>query len=246
MRLKVLCCEVFYREICSLIASSPHKCDVEFLPKGLHDIGSEKMSARLQEVLDAIDPGEYDAVAMVYGLCNNGTVGIRSTKLKLVIPKAHDCITLFMGSRDGYREYFDAHPGTYYRTSGWLERDDASGAGETTVPQQLGMVTSYDELVEQYGEENAKFVMEAMGGGEQHYDRLTFIRMGIEGEDRFREQAREEADQRGWRFEELDGDMGLLRRLIHGEWDDDFLVLEPGESLTPSYGDEVMKSADNG
>lgn len=243
MRLKILCCEVFYREICSLIATSPHYCDVEFLPKGLHDLDSDKMSARLQAVLDDVDAERYDAVALVYGLCNNGTAGIRASKLKLVIPKAHDCIALFMGSRSRYREYFDAHPGTYYRTSGWLERDDASGAGDTTIPQQLGMTISYEQLVEQYGEENAAFVMEAMGGGEQHYSQLTFIRMGIEGEDRFREQAREEAETRGWLFEELNGDMELLRKLIYGEWDDDtFLTLDPGESLDPSYDDDVMKT----
>ncbi len=241
MRLKVMCCEVFYREICSLMATSPHQCDVEFLPKGLHDLGAEKMSARLQEVLEAVDPDRYDAVAMVYGLCNNGTVGVVAPKLRLVIPKAHDCIALFLGSRGRYREYFDAHPGTYYRTSGWLERDDASSAGDTTIPQQLGLTTSYEQLVEQYGEENAKYVMEMMGGGEQHYDRLTFIRMGIEGEDRFRDQARDEAEQKQWQFEELKGDMGILRKLIYGEWDDAFLVLEPGESLEPSYDEQVVR-----
>ena len=243
MRLKVLCCEVFYREICSLMATSPHQCDVEFLPKGLHDLGAEKMSVRLQAVLDAVDADCYDAVAMVYGLCNNGTVGIRAAGLKLVIPKVHDCIALFLGSRGRYRDYFDAHPGTYYRTSGWLERDDASSAGDTTIPQQLGLTTSYEQLVEQYGEENAKYVMEMMGGGELHYDRLTFIRMGIEGEDRFRDQAREEAERKQWQFEELAGDMSMLRKLVYGEWDDDFLVLDPDESLQPSYDEQVVRKS---
>jgi hypothetical protein len=242
MHLKVLCCEVFYREICSLVATSPHQCDVAFLPKGLHDLGAERMQARLQECLDAVDAERYDAVALVYGLCNNGTVGIRSKTLPVVIPKSHDCIALFMGGRDRYREYFDAHPGTYYRTSGWIERDDASGVGDTTIPQQLGIYDTYQQLVEQYGEDNAKYVMEMMGGGEQHYDRLTFIRMGIEGEDRFREQARKEAESREWTFDELEGDMSILRKLIYGEWDDDtFLVLSPGEALTPSYDEHVVK-----
>ncbi len=241
MRLNVLCCEVFYREICSLIATSPHQCDVAFMPKGLHDLGAEKMSARLQACLDAVDPERYDAVAMVYGLCNNGTVGIKASGLKLVIPKVHDCISLFMGSRSRYREYFDAHPGTYYRTSGWLEREDASGAGEATIPQQLGMTMSYQNLVDQYGEDNAKYVVEMMGGGEAHYDRLTFIRMGIEGEERFQKQACKEAADKQWTFEVLKGDMSILRKLIYGEWDDDFLVLEPGESLVPSYDEQVVK-----
>ncbi|MBT3194698.1 MAG: DUF1638 domain-containing protein [Verrucomicrobia bacterium] len=241
MRLSVLCCEVFYREICSLVATSPHQCDVQFLPKGLHDLGSEKMSARLQECLDAVDSERYDAIALVYGLCNNGTVGIQAPGLRIVIPKAHDCIALFMGSRSRYREYFDAHPGTYYRTSGWLERDDTSGAADTTIPQQLGLSMSYQQLVDEYGEDNAKYVMEMMGDGEQHYDRLAFIRMGIEGEDRFRDQSLAEASRKQWTFDEIEGDMSILRKLVYGEWDDDFLVLAPGSSLVPSYDEQVVK-----
>ena len=34
MRLRILCCEVFYREVCRLIADSPNTSDVEFLPRG--------------------------------------------------------------------------------------------------------------------------------------------------------------------------------------------------------------------
>ncbi|MFV1980286.1 MAG: DUF1638 domain-containing protein [Rhodothermia bacterium] len=33
-----------------------------------------------------------------------------------VLPRAHDCITLLMGSRTRYLEYFKAHPGTYFRS----------------------------------------------------------------------------------------------------------------------------------
>ena len=55
VRLKLISCEIFYREMCAAVARSPHQVDIEFLPKGLHDIGSAKMSARLQEAVDAVD-----------------------------------------------------------------------------------------------------------------------------------------------------------------------------------------------
>ena len=54
-RFKLIACEILYREVCAVIARSIHQVDVEFLPKGLHDIGREKMSARLAEVLSAVD-----------------------------------------------------------------------------------------------------------------------------------------------------------------------------------------------
>jgi hypothetical protein len=47
----------------------------------------------------------------------------------MIIPKAHDCITLFLGSKERYRTYFDAHPGTYWYTPGWVECSVQPGKG---------------------------------------------------------------------------------------------------------------------
>ena len=35
MKVQILCCEVFFREICLLAANSPHTIDVAFLPMNL-------------------------------------------------------------------------------------------------------------------------------------------------------------------------------------------------------------------
>ena len=49
-RYKLLGCEIFYREICLLASQSTNIIDVEFLPKGLHDMGQEGMNQKLQKV----------------------------------------------------------------------------------------------------------------------------------------------------------------------------------------------------
>ena len=241
MRFKIVCCEILYREICHLLAESPNTCSVTFLPKGLHDLGVDKMQPRLQENIDRIEEdGDCDAILLGYGLCNNGTVGLTARSVPLVIPRAHDCIALFLGCRGRYKEYFDSHPGTYYKTSGWIERNDTESAGEETVSQRLGLSMQYDELVEKYGEDNAQYIMETMGDPCEHYDRITFIDMGLPCDARFREQAAEEARERGWAFDVLEGSLKLLRKMLDGEWDDDFLVLQPGESVKPSHDADVM------
>lgn len=241
MKLRVICCEIFYREACHLVAVSPHTCDLDFLPKGLHDLGVEKMLQRIQERLDLVQEGVYDAVLLAYGLCNNGIVGLKSAHTRVVIPKAHDCISLFMGSRKRYQEYFNAHPGTYYRTSGWIERSDASGAGDATISQKLGLFMKYEELVRLYGEENAQYVMEQMGDGTANYDQLTYISVGLEGEDVFRQEAIRESKEKGWKFDDVRGSLELLRKLIDGQWDDNFVVLEPGLSVRASHDEHVIK-----
>jgi len=242
MKLKIISCEILYRELCLLIAESPHTCDVEFLPKGLHDLGVDKMVPRLQARIDEADTGDYDAILLGYALCNNGVLGLSATRTPLVVPRAHDCIALFLGSRLRHREYSSRHPDTYYLTTGWIERNDASSAGDETIQQKLGLFMQYEELVEKYGEDNAGYIMETMGDATANYSRLAFIRMGLHCEEPFRQAAAQRAQQKGWTFEEVEGSLGLLRKLTNGNWDDDFLVLQPGETLQASYDDGVMRT----
>jgi hypothetical protein len=104
MRLKLIGCEMLYREMCEAVSRSPHQVEVEFLPKGLHDLSGAPMCNRLQECVDRVDSREFEAVLMGYALCGNGIVGLRARSLPVVLPRAHDCIALLMGSRQKYRE----------------------------------------------------------------------------------------------------------------------------------------------
>ena len=143
MRLKLVACEIFYRELCAAIARSVNQVDVEFLPKGLHDLGSAAMRARLQQAVDGAEGQGYETVVLGYALCGNGLVGLTAGTVSVIVPKAHDCITLFMGSKDRYLDYFNSHSGVYFKTTGWIERGQALG------PQ---MSFEYDALVARYGE----------------------------------------------------------------------------------------------
>ena len=134
MRLKLLACEIFNREISALMADSPHQIDVEFLPQKLHDIGRVRMKKQLSEYLATVDEDLYDALLLAYGLCSGGIAGLATEKIPLVVPRAHDCITLFLGSRGRYQEYFFANGGTYFMTTGWFEHDSALNAGAEMMP----------------------------------------------------------------------------------------------------------------
>jgi hypothetical protein len=93
-------------------------------------------------------------------------------------------------------------------------------------------------LLEKYGEDNARYILETMT---HHYRRLAFSRMGVEPDGSFEGRTRELAAERGWEFEALDGDLGLLRRLVDGPWDtEDFLVLRPGQRAAATLGNEVI------
>jgi len=244
LHLKLIACEILYREFCAAVARSTNQIDLQFLPKGLHDIGQAGMSSRLKEVLDAVDQSKYEAILLGYALCSNGVVGLAAGSIPLVLPRAHDCITLFLGSTRRYLEYFRSQPGVYFKTSGWIERgEDLAQLAGDSIQQTAGMNQTYDELLRNYGEDNARFLYEQLGNMTRNYSRLTFIEMGIEPDDRFEQHTRREAAQRGWQFEKLQGDMGLIRGLVDGPWDDGrFLVVPPGCRIAPNFDERIIEA----
>jgi hypothetical protein len=245
LRLKLIACEILFRELCAAVARSANTIDIEFLPKGLHDIGAAGMSARLTEVLAAVDKSRYDAVLFGYALCSNGLVGLTASSVPLVVPRAHDCITLFLGNKERYLEYFRSHPGVYFKTSGWIERGEGlSQYPQDAIQNQTGMTQTYEQLVAKYGEDNAKFLYEELCNMTRNYSGVTYIAMGLESDDRFEQRAREQAAAKNWKFERCVGDMSLLQLLLDGPWDDErFLVVPPGRCVTASFDERIIKLA---
>jgi len=242
MRLKLIACQVFTRELCAAIAASPNEVDVQWLPKGLHSIDSASMQERVQYCVDGVSAAAYDAVLLGYGLCNNGLANIVARELPLVLPRAHDCITLLLGSRRRYLEQFERQSGTYFLSSGWIERSTNSDELEQlSIERRNGMDLSYQQMVERYGEDNAQYLMETMGHA-RNYGRIAFIEMGVEPDDRFEREARSRAKDRGWAFDHLHGDPGLIQRLVDGPWDDDFLLIGPGQRIHPSYDEDIVRA----
>jgi hypothetical protein len=64
--------------------------------------------------------------------------------------------------------------------------------------------------------------------------------MGVEADGRFEQSVREDAEARGWQFEKLQGDLSLLRKLVNGDWDDDFLIVPPGWRVVATHDDRII------
>jgi len=236
VRFKLIACEVLFRELCDACARSPHQVDPEFLPKGLHDLGGVKMAARIQESVDRTPADPYDAILLGYGLCGNGLAGVTARGTRLVLPRAHDCIALLMGSLERYQSYFENNPGTFYRSTGWLER------GRDL--QQLNH-ESLAALVAKYGEDNGRFLYEEVTRYRARYGKLVFIETGLETGGTFLADAADEAREKGWAFEKLSGDLGWVRRMIDGEWSgDEFVVVPPGRRIAASYDAAIVNVED--
>lgn len=244
MRLKLISCEVFYREMCHVLSRSPNQIDIEFLAKGLHDIGSGPMRERIQARIEDVDSSAYDAILLGYGLCNNGIAGLTSRELQLVVPRAHDCISVFLGSKERYLSYFNSNPGVYFKTSGWIERGTPGKEfDELSIQRKSGLDMTLADLIKKYGEENGRYLFEELSKYKDRYRTLTYISMGIEPDDRFERRTQMDAESASWGFEKVEGDLSMIQRFLDGEWSDhEFLVVPPGHRIVANYGDSVISA----
>lgn len=247
MRLYAIACDVVARPVYLCAARSPHVVDVRLFERGLHNEPKD-LRSRLQQAIDDA-PASAEAVVLGYGLCGGATAGIVARDRPVVLPRAHDCITLFLGARERYLDEM-AGPATYWYVADQLERNDGyrAGVGGLAIGSDTDaqVEATHAEYVAKYGEDNADYLMEVLGGWRAHYGRAAFVAMGVADESGPEREARDEAVRRGWAFERIEGSLVLLRRLIDGDWGEDVLVLQPGERLAMSYDEEVVKAVPAG
>ncbi|MGQ9625753.1 MAG: DUF1638 domain-containing protein [Anaerolineae bacterium] len=241
MHLRLIACEVLAREVYFCAARSKNVINIELVEKGLHE-KPETLRARLQQHIDETCDGPYQAILLGYGLCSNSVAGLLARKAPLVIPRAHDCITLYLGSMERYNSEFSSHPGTFYYTADYIERPSTTGEWAALGSSLTAdLEATYNEYVEKYGKDNADYLMEVMGAWREHYTRSAFIDMGIIPPGDYESQAREEAKRRGWLFERLKGDMALLCQMLEGDWPEEkFLIVQPGQKVVATYDERII------
>lgn len=241
MNLAVIACEVFKREFEGLSEGLPHRYRFYWIPFALHNT-PEKMASALQEVVDRCH--DVDVVLLGYGLCSRGIVGVTARRVPLVVPRAHDCMTLFLGSRDRYLREFSANPGTYYYSPGWVDRYDPNAGQSHFVPnskaREDARAQQYARYVELYGEDNAQYLMELEARWQSFYSRTAFIDTGYGNKDYYRAFVKHLAETKGWKYDEIAGDLGLMRRFLNAEWNEDFLIVQPGERIRDVVNNDII------
>jgi len=225
---------------CAVVAYSKNIVDLEFVPLNQH-VEPEKLLATLQSIIDRVDQDqeEYDAIIMGFGLCGNSTAGLKSDRYKIVIPRAHDCCTIFMGSSEAFLKRFRGHLSAAWSSHGYIERDDEI-CRKTDAPNALGTDMPYADLLEKYGEENAKLIYESLHPVQLDEPHI-YIKMSPFDDfgcfDLFKAKIKADQDLRGYEkaIDTPEGSMRLITMLVEGDWNDEFLIVKPGQSIEPSY-----------
>ena len=246
MQYKLIACEVFFREVCLAAALTQHTVDIEFTPKDAHD-ESAVLRKLIQDGIERTEASDvsYDAVLLGYGLCGNSTAGLYARSLPIVIPRAHDCCTLFLGSKQEFREHFSENPSRPFSSTGYMERGESSRR-EASMESVLGLDKTFDEYAAMYGEDNARYIIQTLHPEIQWSDdnHVVFIEIPETAHLGFAARCRKDAEAEGRGFRLLEGNMRLIHGLVSGDWNsEDFLVVSPGQEIVPRYDwEEIVAS----
>ena len=247
MKYRLIACSVFTRELCGFIARSQRVVDPEFLELGLHE-HSDLLRTQLQQRIDALTGKGYRAILLAYGLCGNALAGLWARDTPLVVPRAHDCATIFLGSTSTFLKEFGDNLSAPWTSCGYMERESAYMRTSDTG-RANGFGLSYEELAAQYGQENADYLWDTLHP-ELNEPILRFIQTPSTATLGREDKVRSLAEAEGKEFKLVLGDEGLLRGLIEGAWDQEppagdikegtgdlhnYLVVPPGGQIKALY-----------
>ena len=248
MFIKFICCDVFARIACDIVAKSPHIVDIEFVPMLLH-MEPEKLKQLIREKIENSISGtgrRYDALILGFGLCGNAVIGL-SCPVPMIIPRAHDCCTVFMGSKEKFLASFGDILSARWCCTGYFERGRLLSIGYSDLEKLANYKTSVEYMgyVEQYDEETADFIWEMMHPVRET-DESVYIKIDGHEYSNALELYKADMDEAGVKLKIVDGDVSMLEALVNGEWDDSrFLTVPPGKRIAGVYDmEQVMKAVD--
>ncbi|URN83186.1 DUF1638 domain-containing protein [Acetobacterium wieringae] len=133
MNVKVIACEVMQAEIEKLMPI-PER-DFEFVSMDFH-LYPQKLKVELQRLIDASQ--NYQKIILAFGLCGGAANGLISKASELIIPRVHDCISIFMCSDTCRACDFQSEIGTFYLSNGWMITEKSILADYRRIYDRLG------------------------------------------------------------------------------------------------------------
>ena len=254
MKFKLIACKSMSRELSYLTSLSPNIFDITWIRQGFHDT-PDILRKTLQNEVDMVESGKdphtnalmgcevnprtgtmegFDAILIGYCLCSNGIVGLHSKSHTLVIPRGHDCITMFLGSKERYADCFKNMPGCFWYTASWIEN--------CTMPCEEANRRELDIYREQgFDEDEIEYFKDMLQGWTKNYHYAAYVKMPFYDNPEQQKFTREAADYFGWEYAPVEGNMCLMEKFVAGDWDPrDFLIVPPGYRVYATNDERII------
>ena len=202
----IIACSMIEDEVNFVLRENHIQDPLQWLDRGLHEF-PQRLRQMLQQIIDESDA---DEILLTQGLCGNAIIGVGSDRATLVAPAFHDCTHMLLSTAPGVAPALDSR--SLYFTDGWFR-------------SERFITNEYDQCVQQYGREQADAIFEMML---KSYHSLTLIDTGAYDYPAACRKGRCAAGKLGLSFAESHGTLRVLRKLLTGQWDQEFLILPPG------------------
>ncbi len=234
-KIAVIACGVLEPEVRHFTQGAAHVVATVFLPMGLHNTPA-LLQQKLQAVIDEAEANPVvEAIVLVYGLCGRGVENLRHARCPLVIARAHDCVTLFLGDKDHYARYQAANPGAYWYNPGWIRGKASPG------PEREAHLRK--EYAEKFGEDDVDYLLEMDRTALSHYTQAAYVGLDLGNPEQEVAYTKSCAACMGWGFDRIPGDPALLKALLAGDWDEKrFLIVPPHHVIRLTGDDDIIRA----
>jgi hypothetical protein len=208
----IVACETLKQELESVMRNKDCAYPVVWVDSGKH-AWPDKLRVSVQEAIDGIPPS-CKTILILFGFCGNAMVGVEARNHRLVLPKAADCIPLFIGSRAERDAY---GTGTYFFTEGYIN----SGGS---------IATDTSQVCQRYGEKRGLSILKKML---ENYKYFAVIDTGTFNVADVKIKVDNFAKLVEIPVKVIPGNLRIIEALVAGSWkEEEFFIFEPGEKIS--------------
>ncbi|GHV32052.1 hypothetical protein AGMMS4952_21770 [Spirochaetia bacterium] len=215
----IVACKTLKPEIDMVMHAQGCDYPIAWIDSGKH-VWPDKLRICIQETIDVIPPA-YKTILLVFGFCGNAMVGIKAGEHQLVLPRAADCIPLFLGSQKKREEYGVA---TVFFTEGYLH-------------SETNFITDYENYQKKYGNKRSLWVLKEMM---KHYKNIAVIDTGAFDPPDVVTEVEPYAKILEIPVSLIPGNLRLIDALLSGNWDNGEFLVIPSEGVI-SFEDSLLK-----
>lgn len=206
----ILSCPTLMGELKAALAAASSEAAAYFIPRRLHSVPKE-LHEYLQNMIDHFC--NVEKIVLCVSGCGGGTAGLRAASSELIVPRTRDCIDLLLsgGSLSSLRRDIS---GVYF-TESWMECTRESEIDLDKLTEKMGREEAENFLRRLYKTCNKFYIIDTgcydVRAVEKYVAPLVEILSGT--------------------MTVLHGKYGILHKIAEERFDDDFVVVPPGETV---------------
>ena len=207
----IIACDNLKDEIEYILNKNNKNKEVIYIKSQLHN--TPKLLK--QEIQKEIDKQKtVNNIILLFGVCGNGTIGLKSENANIIMPRVDDCISLYLGGIEN-RKKIENYNKTYFITKRYVENE-------------LSVYNEMKTLINKYGEKKAKKMYKML------FDKYEYIRSidtNAYDENEIIDKVNEMCIMFNLKYEKIKSDLSIIEDLLNENTNINIITTLKGEEI---------------